>query len=87
MRQKSKITAYSQEDQIRDKSHMEAVERWAEFVRNNPREEWKKAVNILINATYEKADEFYKRLEKTEKGREILKRLKQERLKNNSAIN
>ena len=49
----------------RDKIHMEQVERWAEFVRANPRSEWKKAVNVLINATYQKADEFYKRLEKT----------------------
>ena len=65
---------------MRDKSHMEAVERWAEFVRNNPREKWKPAVDILIEATYQKADEFYLRLEKTKKGREILKRLKEERI-------
>ena len=64
---------------MRDKSHMEAVERWAEFVRNNPRSEWKKAVNALVSSTYQKADEFYIRLEKTEKGREILKRLAEER--------
>ena len=66
---------------MRDKLHMEAVERWAEFVRNNPRSEWKKAVNTLINAAYQKSDEFYKRLEKTEKGRKILERLKEERMK------
>jgi DTW domain-containing protein YfiP len=64
---------------MRDKSHMEAVERWAEFVRTSPREEWKKAVNVLIDATYQKADKFYKKLEETEKGREILRRLKRER--------
>ena len=67
--------------EVRDKSHMEAVERWAKFVRNNPRSKWKKAVNVLINATYQKADDFYIRLEKTEKGREILKRLIEDRLK------
>ncbi|MEX2017271.1 MAG: hypothetical protein WD876_02260 [Candidatus Pacearchaeota archaeon] len=71
---------------MRDKSHMEAVERWAEFVKNNPREEWKKAINILINATYEKADEFYKKLEETEKGREILRRLEEERLAKNLVV-
>ena len=65
---------------MRDKIHMEEVVRWAEFVRNNPRSKWKKAVNLLINATYQKADEFYKRLEKSERGREILDRLKKERL-------
>ncbi len=65
---------------MRDKSHMEAVELWAEFVRTHPRSEWKMSVNALINATYEKADEFYLRLEETEKGREILKRLMEDRL-------
>lgn len=66
---------------MRDKLHMEQVEKWAEFVKNNQRKEWKGAVNLLVNATYEKADEFYKRLEKTEEGRQILERLKEERLK------
>ena len=66
---------------MRDKSHMEAVERWAEFVRNNPRQEWKKAINLLINATYQKADKFYERLKETEKGREILRRLLDEKVK------
>jgi len=66
---------------MRDKSHMESVEKWAEFVRNNPRSEWKKAVNMLVDATYKKSNEFYKRLEQTAKGREILERLKRERLK------
>ena len=60
---------------------MESVERWAEFVRNSERKEWKKAVNLLIDSTYQKADEFYERMEKTEKGREILKRLKEDRIK------
>ena len=64
---------------IRDKSHMEAVEKWAEFVRAHPRSEWKQSVDVLINAVYEKADEFYERLQRTEKGREILKRLNEYR--------
>ena len=66
---------------MRDKSHMEFVERWAEFVRNSPREEWKKSVNLFIDSVYQKSDDFYKRMEKTEKGREILARLKEERLR------
>lgn len=61
--------------------HMEQVERWAEFVRMAPRTEWKKYMKVLIDAQYEKADEFYKRLEKTKEGQEILKRLKEERIK------
>ena len=65
----------------RDKSHMEAVERWAEFVRTAPRNEWKQVIDTFINAVYEKADDFYKRLEQTEKGREALDRLMKERLR------
>jgi len=65
----------------RDKSHMESVERWAEFVKTHSINEWKPVIDAFINAVYEKADDFYKRLEKTEKGREALKRLMEERLK------
>lgn len=63
----------------RDKTHTEQVERWAVFVRNNPREKWKPAITSLINSQYEMARRFYKNLAKTKKGREILKRLKEER--------
>ena len=65
----------------RDKSHIEQVQRWAEFVKNNSRDKWKPAINDLIDSQYEIAQRFYKNLEKTEKGREILERLKKERLK------
>ena len=66
---------------VRDKSHDEALVKWAEFVKANPREKWKPQVNMLVDAVYEKSREFYERLGKTEEGREILKRLKAERLK------
>ncbi|HLC54685.1 MAG TPA: hypothetical protein VJK07_03625 [Candidatus Nanoarchaeia archaeon] len=66
---------------MRDKLHMESVEKWAEFVRAHPREEWKRVVDVFVNAVYEKSQAFYARLEKTEEGREILARLKVERLK------
>ena len=65
---------------MRDKTHMESVIKWAEFVRTNSREKWKPQVSMLIDAVYEKSQEFYNRLEKTEKGREILKRLKEARM-------
>ena len=64
----------------RDKSHMEQVQRWAEFVKSNTRDKWKPAINDLINSQYEIAQRFYKNLEKTEKGRGILKRLKKARV-------
>ncbi|MBI3334763.1 hypothetical protein HYZ97_04725 [Candidatus Pacearchaeota archaeon] len=66
---------------MRDKSHDEALIRWAEFVKDNPRALWKRAVNVLINAQYAKADAFYERLLKTEKGRKIFEKLREERIK------
>src|SRR3989344_6035864 len=44
------------------------------------REKWKPRLNEIINAQYEIARRFYNNLEKTEKGRIILKRLMAERL-------
>lgn len=66
---------------MRDKGHMEEVERWAQFVKTHPRSEWKTKLNIFIDAQYDMAKRFYKNLEKTEKGRDILERLKKERMK------
>lgn len=65
---------------MRDKTHMESVVKWAEFIKDKPRSQWKGTVNAFINSTYEKADKFYKRLQQTEKGREILERLRKERI-------
>jgi len=65
----------------RDKTHMESVEKWANFVKNHHRDEWKPIIDTFINAVYEKADDFYKRLGKTEEGRKILKRLMEERIR------
>ncbi len=57
------------------------VKFWAQYVKTNPDELWSKGQARLIDAQFQSADDFYKRLEKTEEGREILKRLKEERLK------
>ena len=64
---------------MRDKSHAEFVDRWAEHVKSVPRAEWKAEQTIFINSVFEKAEQFYKNLEKTQEGREILKRLREER--------
>lgn len=64
----------------RDSTHMEQVKRWAKFVKNNPREKWKPRVNALINSQFEIARRFYERFGRTEKGREILERLKKEKI-------
>ena len=64
---------------MRDKSHMEQVVRWAEYVRSSPREEWKKKLNEVIDAQIMMARRFRKDLEKTPEGRDILKGLREER--------
>lgn len=66
---------------MRDKTHIEQVERWAEFVKNNPRAVWKPAVDNFINAQFEMAEKFYKNLEMTEEGRKIAKELIRLRIK------
>ena len=66
----------------RDRTHDEALVKWVEFVRTAPREKWKKQVDVLVNSVYAKSRDFHFRLQKTEKGREVLKRLREERMKN-----
>jgi len=66
---------------MRDKSHNEQVERWANHIRNTPKEIWKPGFNEFIDSQFFMAEKFYKNLEKSEEGREILERLKKERLK------
>ena len=60
----------------RDKSHNEQVERWANFVKDNPREEWIKHLKPLIDSQITKANDFLKELSKTKKGREKISLLK-----------
>lgn len=61
---------------VRDKSHDEQIERWANFVKNNPREEWIKHIKPLIDSQIIKANEFFKELSKTEQGREKIAQLR-----------
>ncbi len=51
---------------MRDKTHNDFIERWAEFVKSNP--EWKKHQNEFINAQYDKFLRFINELSKTEEG-------------------
>jgi hypothetical protein len=55
-------------------SHLEQVERWAHFVRNNPTK-WKKIHTEFINAIFDKHEQFIARLLKTPDGKEKLKKL------------
>ncbi|MFP4424180.1 MAG: hypothetical protein ACLFP2_03020 [Candidatus Woesearchaeota archaeon] len=45
----------------------EQIERWAEFVKNNP--SWKKEHTKLIDAQFAKSKAFYDRLSKTKNGK------------------
>lgn len=55
-------------------SHMEQVERWANFVKNNPNK-WKKQHTEFINAIFDKHEQFKERLLKEKGGKEKLEKL------------
>lgn len=61
---------------MRNKSHMEQVERWARFVKTNPRSVWIKQLKPLIDSQIIKANQFYKKLEMTREGREKIIKLR-----------
>jgi len=57
------------------------IKYWAEFMKRNSDEVWSEGQKDLIDSQFQKSDEFFERMGKTEKGREILARLKEERIK------
>jgi len=57
----------------RDKTHMESVERWAQYVLTHP--DWKKQHTQFINSQYEMAYKFMDRLKATPEGREKAKKI------------
>ena len=60
---------------MRDKTHMEQVEKWAEFCRDNPRSVWIKQVKPLVDSQIIMANRFYKRLARTKGGKYKIKEL------------
>lgn len=60
---------------MRDKTHREQVQRWAEYVKENPNE-WKTELNQFIDAQFQMAQKFYEELAKTKEGREKIEKLK-----------
>ena len=60
---------------MRDNTHNEQVERWAEFVRENPNK-WKAKLKPFLDAQIIMARRFYKKLSMTEGGREKIKELR-----------
>ena len=61
---------------VRDKSHSEQIERWAKFVKSNPRKEWIKHLKPFIDSQIKKANDFFKKLAKTKEGREKIRKIK-----------
>jgi len=52
---------------IRDKTHKEQIERWANFVREHP-DKWKSEVKPFIDGQIIMARRFYKKLSESEGG-------------------
>lgn len=59
---------------MRDKTHLQSVEHWAQFVKNNP-SKWKKIHTEFIDSQFLKHEEFIKRLLDTKGGKEKLAKL------------
>ena len=64
---------------MRDKTHDDQVERWARFVRDNPREVWKKEQGKFVDSQIIIANRFYSRLEKTPGGKEKVQKLREQK--------
>ena len=55
-------------------SHIEQIERWANFVKNNPTK-WKKIHTVFINSLFDKHYSFRQKLLQTPRGKEKLQEL------------
>jgi len=60
---------------MRDKTHNEQIERWAKYVKNNPKE-WKKKLKPFLDAQIIMARRFYSKLAETEEGRKKIELLR-----------
>ena len=65
---------------MRDKTHAEQIERWADYILKNP-DKWREFHNKFIDSQILMARAFYKRLAETEEGRAILKRIEEQKKK------
>ncbi|MBU0929532.1 MAG: hypothetical protein KJ623_00480 [Nanoarchaeota archaeon] len=61
---------------MRDRTHDEFIEKWANFVKENPISVWKPHIKNLVDSQIIIANRFYSRLSKTKEGREKLKLLR-----------
>jgi len=66
---------------MRDKSHEESIERWAEYVRKNP--EWKRHLKPFIDSQITIARRAYEKLSETREGREKIQEIKKLKINEN----
>jgi len=71
---------------MRDKTHNDFIEKWADFVRTHDREIWKREQNRFIDAQIMMARAFFARMCLNKEGREIIQRLKEEKLNRDGKI-
>jgi len=60
---------------MRDKSHAEQIERWAEYVRTH--DDWKEKIKLFLDSQIIIARRFYKKLAETPEGREKIKLIRE----------
>ena len=60
---------------MRDKTHLEQVERWANYVKNNPKT-WKQKLKPFLDSQIIISRRFYKKLAETEEGRKKIRILR-----------
>ena len=60
---------------MRDKTHLNQVERWANYVKENP-DKWKSKLKPFIDAQILMSRRFYKNLAQTEEGRKKIEELR-----------
>jgi len=67
----------------RDKTHIEQVERWARYVKENP-DKWKPKIKEFLDSQILISKRFYNKLAETDEGREKIKLLKDIKVKRNT---
>ncbi len=61
---------------MRDKTHGEQIERWAEYVRTHSVSEWKAHLKPFLDGQIIMANRFYKKLAETAEGRKKIEELR-----------
>ena len=67
-------------EKMRDKTHIEQIERWAEYVRDNPGK-WKMKIKDFLDSQIIMSRRFYSKLAETEEGREKIRLLRNIKIK------